>query len=108
MILKKWSLDHYSKKIKLLLKRYQMKWKHLAETGFQARRKLIKSKVAQMKTKNTCINCAMLNCGVRFACEDNELEIPIQKIQENIENTATTAQVIEPNLVAKPDKPSKK
>lgn len=26
-----------------------------------------------MKTENTCMNCAMLNCSVRLECEDNEL-----------------------------------
>ncbi len=32
-----------------------------------------------MKTENTCVNCASLECCVRHNCEDNELPTEILK-----------------------------
>ncbi len=32
-----------------------------------------------MKTENTCVNCASLECCVRLNCEDNELSTEILK-----------------------------
>ncbi len=53
-----------------------------------------------MKTENTCMNCAMLNCSVRFECEDNELGTGTLRLQEKTEN-GVTLQVIDPKLIAK-------
>lgn len=38
-----------------------------------------------MKTENTCVNCASLECCVRLNCEDNELSTETLKPEnENI------------------------
>jgi hypothetical protein len=40
-----------------------------------------------MKTENTCVNCAALECSVRLDCEDNELPTATQEPIEENEDT---------------------
>lgn len=54
-----------------------------------------------MKTENTCVNCAVLECSVRLDCEDNELPTETQEPKAESEDTNVTVQVVVPKLVEK-------
>ena len=54
-----------------------------------------------MKTENTCVNCAVLECSVRLDCEDNELPAEAQEPKAESEDTKVTVQVVAPTLVEK-------
>ncbi len=54
-----------------------------------------------MKTENTCVNCAALECSVRLECEDNELPIDTQEPKTENEETNVTVQIVVPNLADK-------
>jgi hypothetical protein len=52
-----------------------------------------------MKTENTCVNCALLECSVRLECDDNEL--PIEPQESEGEDANVTFQVVVPKLAEK-------
>jgi len=54
-----------------------------------------------VKTENTCVNCAALECSVRHECEDNELPIGTQEPRTENEETNVTVQIVVPNLADK-------
>ena len=54
-----------------------------------------------MKTENTCVNCAAIECSVRLDCEDNELPTETQEPKAENEETNITVQVVVPKLVDK-------
>jgi len=54
-----------------------------------------------VKTENTCVNCAALECSVRLDCEDNELPTGTQAPKEENEDTNVTVQVVVPELAEK-------
>ena len=54
-----------------------------------------------MKTENTCVNCAALECSVRHECEDSELPIGTQETRKENEETNVTVQIVVPNLADK-------
>ena len=54
-----------------------------------------------MNTKNTCMNCAVLECHVRLKCEDNELPTEPQEPLSESEDTNVTFQVAPPALAEK-------
>jgi hypothetical protein len=54
-----------------------------------------------MKTENTCVNCAALECSVRHDCEDNELPTETQEPKAESEDTNVTVQVVVPKLAEK-------
>jgi hypothetical protein len=54
-----------------------------------------------MKTENTCVNCAALECYVRHDCEDNERPIETQELEAEVEDTKVTIQVEVPKLTEK-------
>ena len=54
-----------------------------------------------MKTENTCVNCAALECSVRLDCEDNELPPETQEPTTESEDANVTLQVMVPKLAEK-------
>ena len=54
-----------------------------------------------MKTENTCVNCAALECNVRNDCEDNELPIETQVLKAESEDRDVIVQVVAPKLAEK-------
>ena len=54
-----------------------------------------------MKTENTCVNCAVLECSVRLDCEDNELPAETHEPEAESEDTNVTVQVVVPKLAEK-------
>ena len=54
-----------------------------------------------MKTENTCVNCAALECSVRLDCEDNELPTETQEPKIENDETNVTVQVVVPKLAVK-------
>ncbi len=52
-----------------------------------------------MKTENTCVNCASLECCVRLNCEDNELSTEILKPE--IEDVNVIVESVVSKLVEK-------
>lgn len=54
-----------------------------------------------MKTENTCVNCALLECHVRRDCEDSELLVEPQELETEDEDTNVTVQVVFPKLAEK-------
>ncbi len=54
-----------------------------------------------MKTENTCVNCAVLECCVRLDCEDNELQIETQASEAESEEAGVTVEVVTPELAEK-------
>jgi hypothetical protein len=51
-----------------------------------------------LKTENSCIKCAVLECNVRLDCEDNELSAEIPKLYEEREKANVYMQVVMPKL----------
>jgi hypothetical protein len=51
-----------------------------------------------MKTDDTCVNCAILECHVRRDCEDNELPLDSQELEREDEDTKVTVHVVVPKL----------
>jgi hypothetical protein len=58
-------------------------------------------RIGNLKTENTCINCAMLECAVRFDCEDNEIPAAPQALKEESADSNVTLQVVAPRIVQK-------
>ncbi len=54
-----------------------------------------------MKTENTCVSCAALECHVRLECEDNELPTEPQEPLSESEDTNVTFQVAASALAKK-------
>lgn len=57
-----------------------------------------------MKTENTCINCASLECCIRLNCEDNELETESLKPENedmNIIVESVVSRLVEKVIAAK-------
>ena len=52
----------------------------------------------RMKTDNTCVNCAVLECHVRHQCEDNELPIEPQQPEIEEETTSGTVHFVTPEI----------
>jgi len=51
-----------------------------------------------MKTDNTCVNCAVLECHVRHECEDNELPIEPQEPEIEEEAANVTVHFVTPEI----------
>ena len=57
--------------------------------------------IDNVKTENTCVNCAALECNVRYNCEDNELPNETQVSETVCEDTDVAVQVLFPKLAEK-------
>ncbi len=51
-----------------------------------------------MKTDNTCVNCAVLECHVRNNCDDNELPVEPQQPEMEEETTNGTVHFVAPAI----------
>ena len=60
-----------------------------------------KERIINLKTENSCINCAVLECSVRFDCEDNVLSAETPKLFEERETADVYLQVVMPELAEK-------